>query len=59
MHYVVEVRTAAGGWLRKRGEHRLLAAAQLEAERARAAGGEPRVVQVRDDGTRNTGQRKS
>ena len=52
MHYVVEVQTTAGGWLRKRGEHRLLAAAQLEAERARAAGGEPRVVQVADDGTR-------
>ena len=52
MHYVVEVRTTTGGWLRKRGEHRLLAAAQLEAERARAAGGVARVVQVADDGTR-------
>ncbi len=52
MHYVVEVRTAAGGWLRKRGEHRLLAEARLEAERVKAAGGVPRVVQIAEDGTR-------
>ncbi len=52
MRYVVEVRTAAGGWLRKRGEHRLHTEARLEAERVRAAGGEPRIVQVADDGTR-------
>ncbi len=52
MHYVVEVRTAAGGWFRKRGEHRLFAEARLEAERVRAAGGTPRIVQVTNDGTR-------
>ena len=52
MHYVVEVRTAAGGWLRKRGEHRLLGDAWREAERVKAAGGETRIVQVGDDGTR-------
>ncbi len=52
MHYVVEVRTAAGGWFRKRGEYKLLAAAMLEAERVRAGGGEPRIVQIADDGTR-------
>ncbi len=38
MHYEVEIRTAAGGW--------------LEVERARREGGEPRVVQAADDGTR-------
>ncbi len=52
MHYEVEVRTATGGWLRKRSEHKLLAAAMLEAERARATGGVARIVQVADDGTR-------
>jgi hypothetical protein len=52
MHYVVEVRTAAGGWLRKRGEHKRLGDAWLEAERVKAAGGESRIVQVADDGTR-------
>jgi hypothetical protein len=52
MHYVVEARTAAGGWLRKRGEHKRLGDAWLEAERVRAAGGESRIVQVADDGTR-------
>jgi hypothetical protein len=52
MHYVVEVRTAAGGWLRKRGEHKLLADAWREAERVKTAGGESRIVQVGDDGTR-------
>jgi hypothetical protein len=52
MHYVAEVRTATGGWLRKRGEHKRLGDAWLEAERARAASGESRIVQVADDGTR-------
>ena len=52
MRYVVEVRTAAGGWLRKRGEYRLHTKARLEAERVRAAGGVPRIVRVADDGTR-------
>ncbi len=52
MRYVVEVRTTAGGWFRKRCEYRLLAEARLEAERVRAAGGVPRIVQVTDDGTR-------
>jgi hypothetical protein len=52
MHYVVEVRTATGGWLRKRGEHKRLGDAWLEAERVKAAGEEPRIVQVADDGTR-------
>ena len=52
MHYVVEVRTAAGGWLRKRGEHKLLGDAWCEAERVKATGGEPRIVQVAADGTR-------
>ena len=52
MHYVVEVRTAAGGWLRKRREHRLLTEARLEADRVRAAGGASRIVQVGDDETR-------
>jgi hypothetical protein len=52
MHYVVEVRTAAGGWLRKRGEHKLLASAWAEAERVKAAGADSRIVQVGDDGIR-------
>ena len=52
MHYVVEVRTATGGWLRKRGEHKRLGDAWPEAERVRVAGGESRIVQVADDGTR-------
>ena len=52
MHYVVEVRTAAGGWLRKRGEHKLLGDAWREAERVKATSGEPRIVQVAADGTR-------
>ncbi len=52
MRYVVEVRTAAGGWLRKRGEYRLHTEARLEAERVRTAGGAPRIVRVADDGTR-------
>jgi hypothetical protein len=54
MHYVVEVRTAVGGWFRKRGEHKLLGDAWREAERVKVAGGESRIVQVGDDGTRNT-----
>ncbi len=52
MRYVVEVRTAAGGWLRERGEHRLHTEARLEAERVRAAAGVPRIIRVADDGTR-------
>ena len=52
MHYVVEVRTAAGGRRRKRGEYRLHTEARLGTERARAAGGVARIVQVADDGTR-------
>ncbi len=52
MRHVVEVRTAAGGWLRERGEYRLHTEARLEAERVRAVGGVPRVVRVADDGAR-------
>jgi hypothetical protein len=52
MRNVVEVRTATGGWLRKRGEHRLHTEARLEAERVRVAGGVPRIVRVADDGAR-------
>ena len=52
MHYEIELRTAAGGWLRRRGRSRLLAGAGHEAERVRREGGEPRVVRVADDGTR-------
>ncbi len=54
MRYVVEVRTAAGGWLRKRGEHRLHTEARLEAERARAAGGVPRAGCCASSGSRTT-----
>jgi hypothetical protein len=52
MHHEIELRTAAGGWLRRRGRFRLLAGARHEAERVRREGGEPRIVQVADDGTR-------
>jgi hypothetical protein len=52
MHYEVEVRTASGGWLRRRGQFKLLDGARLEAERVRHEGGESRVVQVADEGTR-------
>jgi hypothetical protein len=52
MHYVVEVRTAADGWLRRRKRHELFAVARVEAERVRATGGVARIVQVADDGTR-------
>ena len=52
MHYVVEVRTAAGGWFRRKQEFKLLTDAQFEAERVRRAGGVPRIVQVADDGSR-------
>ncbi len=52
MHYEIELRTAAGGWLRRRGQFKLLDGARLEAERVRREGGEPRIVQVADDGTR-------
>ncbi len=52
MHYVVEIRTSAGGWLRRRQEFKLLTDAQLEAERVRREGGVPRLVQVTDEGTR-------
>ena len=52
MHYEVEIRTAAGGWLRRRGQFKLLDSVRHEAERVRREGGEPRVVQVANDGTR-------
>ena len=52
MHYVVEVRPAAGGWLRKQGEHKPLADAWREAERVKATGEVSRIVQVAADGTR-------
>src|ERR687894_716354 len=51
-HYAVEIEIGAGGWLRRRERFKLLGEAQLEADRARAAGGAVRVAQVADDGTR-------
>src|SRR5829696_7569233 len=51
-YHAVEIEIGAGGWLQRRERFKLLVEAQLEAERARAAGGVARVVQVADDGTR-------
>ena len=52
MHYEVEVSTNAGGWLRKREKHKLLAAAESAAGVIRDNGGAPRIVRVASDGTR-------
>lgn len=52
MHYEVEVRAAAGGWLKRKGRFRLLDAARHEAGRMGREGWVPRVVKVADDGTR-------
>ena len=52
MHYEVEVRVNTGDWLAKRERHRLLMNAQLEADQVRDRGGEPRIVRVDKDGTR-------
>ena len=52
MHYEVEVRMNTGDWLPKRTRHELLADAKLEAAQVRDRGGEPRIVRVAGDGTR-------
>jgi hypothetical protein len=52
MHYEVEVRMNTGDWLAKRERHELLADAELEAAEVRERGGEPRIVRVAGDGTR-------
>jgi hypothetical protein len=52
MHYEVEVRVDTGDRLPKRTRHELLADAKLEAAQVEDRGGEPRIVQVADDGTR-------
>jgi hypothetical protein len=52
VHYEVEVRVNMGDWLAKRERHRLLMDAELEADQVRDRGGEPRIVRVATDGTR-------
>jgi hypothetical protein len=52
MHYEVEVRMNTGDWLAKRERHKLLMDAQLEADQVRDRGGEPRIVRVDKDGSR-------
>ena len=52
MHYEVEVRMNTGDWLAKRERHKLLADAELEADQVRDRGGEPRIVRVDEDGSR-------